>query len=206
MNFFELLIVIFGILFSLSIHESAHAFLADHFGDPTAREEGRISLNPFNHWDPVGTTLLVGLLILNSVGFSPVIFGWGKPVPVLQQNLRNPQKDDIWIAIAGPLSNLFTAIVFGLIFRFIPGASNITLAAESLVLLVSINVMLAIFNLLPIPPLDGSTLLKLILPEKTYIAIVQNYQFFIFIILGLVWLFPNIIEVPITVLTNLILG
>jgi len=205
MPFGELIIVIFGILFSLSIHESAHAWLADRAGDPTAHQEGRISLNPVNHWDPVGTTLLVGLLILSSIGLSPFIFGWGKPVPVVQSNLNHPKNDQIRIAIFGPISNLLVALAFGLLFRYLPLSSS-PILLESLILLVSINVTLAIFNLLPIPPLDGSNLLALVLSESQYEVVLRNWQYFILIIMGIVWFFPIIIEYPIHVITNLILG
>jgi len=206
MQFTELLIVIFGILFSLSIHESAHALLADRFGDPTARQDGRISLNPFNHWDPVGTTLLVGLLILTYTGLAPFVFGWGKPVPVVQNNLNNPKNDQIKIAISGPISNLLTALFFGIIYRLLPPDFNNTLVLHALIVLVTINITLAIFNLLPIPPLDGSNLLSLILPDNLYELVVRNWQIFILLIFGVVWFFPIIIEAPIYFFTRIILG
>ncbi len=205
MTLIELLIVIFGILFSLAIHESGHAFLADRFGDPTARQDGRISLNPFNHWDPVGTTLLIGLLILRAVGFAPFVFGWGKPVPVVERNLNNPRNDQVKIAVFGPISNLLTAVLFALLYQFIPSWQT-GIIGGALVLIISINVTLAIFNLLPIPPLDGSHLLSVILPDAWYDTIIRNWSFFIMLIFFVIWFFPSIIEVPIRFITGILIS
>jgi Zn-dependent protease len=135
------LMVGIGLLLALSIHEYSHAQMADFLGDPTARLQGRLTINPFRHLDPTGT------LLLFFFGF-----GWGKPVPFNPYNLKNRKKAEFLIGLAGPLSNFLMAVISGLIFRFIPFLKN----SFFLIYFIWINLALAIFNLLPIPPLDGS--------------------------------------------------
>ena len=148
-----------AILFALTVHEFFHAWTALRFGDPTARNMGRLTLNPLAHLD------LFGTLMMFLSGFR---FGWAKPVPVNPMNLRNPRVADFWISAAGPLSNLGLGLLFGTIFRI---AGNLQMNLPEAVIMflfysVMINVSLAFFNLIPLFPLDGSHILRSILPEE----------------------------------------
>ena len=158
--------VSFGVLLlSLTIHEAAHAWTADKLGDPTARALGRVSLNPLVHIDWIGTVLLP---IVAAVSNLPLI-GWAKPVPVMLRNLRNPRRDFMIVAAAGPISNLLQAVVAAGLLRLVwdpalgiePG-----LPATVLFLAVQINLLLAFFNLIPVPPLDGGNVLLGLLPPR----------------------------------------
>lgn len=154
------------VLFALSVHESAHAWMAERFGDPTGRLQGRITLNPIAHIDPIGTIIFPVILALAG---APV-FGWAKPVMVNPYNLRDPKKDGIYIAAAGPVSNLILAffgiVVFlilkniGIIGSSYIGSKGVEAITILLINLILINIFLAIFNLFPIPPLDGSRILE----------------------------------------------
>lgn len=163
--------IIFIVLFSLTVHEFAHAFVANLFGDPTAKLEGRLSLNPLKHWDPIGTTLLVALLLMRMIGISVPVFGWGKPVPVDERNFDNPKMYGLQTALAGPMSNFVVAVLLAICIRFLPLTEVISSLLE---IAVYFNVFLMFFNLLPIPPLDGSRILRLFLPEQTYFALSNN--------------------------------
>lgn len=167
---FGSLILIVIILMSLSVHEFAHAFVADLYGDPTAKNLGRLSINPARHWDPIGTTLLVGLIFLSSFVRVPV-FGWGKPVPVDERNFENPRLHGLQVALAGPMSNLLLAFVFAGFLRIggLPGW--LTSIFE---LTIYLNLFLMFFNLLPIPPLDGSRVLRLFLSDQAYYNLATN--------------------------------
>src|ERR1035437_906748 len=142
------------ILFAITLHEAAHGYVARHFGDMTAYQQGRISLNPMRHIDPVGTVLLPLLTLV----LGGVLFGWAKPVPVNFSALRNPKKDMFWVAIAGPASNLVMALGWALLFK-ISSSFPENYFAEPLmgmaVIGIKINVVLQVLNLLPLPPLDG---------------------------------------------------
>ena len=157
----RLLIAIPPILFALTFHEFAHAWSAKKLGDPTAENMGRLSLNPLVHLDPTGT-IMIFITVMSGFGI-----GWAKPVPVDPQNLRNPRRDMLWIALAGPVSNLILAFVFTAIFTSLTPAEGLTnLFRQMLLIGISINLILAIFNMIPIPPLDGSKILMGLLPEE----------------------------------------
>jgi Zn-dependent protease len=164
----QIFIAILVLLFSLTVHEMAHAWVADRLGDPTARHLGRVSLNPIVHMDPIGTLVfpLVGALS----GF-PVI-GWAKPVPVNVAKLRNHRRDYVLVAAAGPASNLVLAALAGVALQTMPvspqyiGGLDVSAPVAILTMrMVEINVLLALFNMIPIPPLDGGNVLAGILPR-----------------------------------------
>ena len=167
----------------ITIHEWAHAWVADKLGDPLPRQQGRVTLDPRSHIDPIGTLLIPLVMIFASPGFA--IIGWGKPVQISLPNRETKKRDDILITIAGPLSNLSIAFIcslsFGLFYRFVPlGESALLLLYQ----IVSLNTVLFLFNLLPIPPLDGSHILKNMvnMKDETFLKF-SKYGFFILIIL-----------------------
>lgn len=178
-NFQETMMRLLGLLIGLTVHEYSHGWAADRLGDPTARLSGRLTLNPFAHLDPFGTLMII---------FAP--FGWAKPVPVNPYNLRSPKRDMVTVSLAGPLANLGTAILFGIAFRIAVAVSirmgaPLGLTLSVLYVITLVNVALAFFNLLPIPPLDGSHILGGLLPPR-YDHIMQwlnRYGFILLIVL-----------------------
>lgn len=162
-------------LFAICFHEWAHAMVARLKGDPTAEMMGRLTLNPIPHIDPLGTVVFPLLAILSGGFF---FFGWAKPVPVSTRNLKNPKKDMFWIAIAGPLSNLFLAIVAALILglnaRFNPLPDYTDAILKILQFFIIINLSLMVFNFIPIHPLDGGKILARFLPHKANEWLEQN--------------------------------
>ena len=166
MDIFQLLILIIIFLFSVSFHEVAHGWVAYSLGDKTAYRAGRLSLNPLRHIDPVGSILLPGFLILMSAfGAGGIVFGWAKPVPVNPYNFRDQKYGNAKVAFAGPLANISLALIFGLALRFFPVIYSIQGVGLTFFYIVQINLILAVFNLLPIPPLDGSHILFTFLPR-----------------------------------------
>ncbi len=173
------------VLFAITLHEAAHGYVARHFGDMTAYQAGRISLNPLRHIDPVGT-LLLPLLTLWMGG---ILFGWAKPVPVNFAALRNPKKDMLWVAIAGPASNLVMALGWALIYKMGMLFPENYFAAPLLGMAkigIEINIVLMVLNLLPLPPLDGGRVAVSLLPHRQafQLAKIEPYGMFILIFLA----------------------
>lgn len=192
MDFLSATITIAILIFSAILHEVAHGFVAERFGDPTARLAGRLTLNPKKHIDPFMSILLPLMLVLSG---SPVIFGAAKPVPIDPFNLREGRKDIALVALAGPLTNVLIAILASFLIKLLPIFSTLLppFLSSIVYLLLSnvatLNLLLAIFNLFPIPPLDGSKVFALLFPEKqanVYLSLGSVGFFIIFFLL----LFP----------------
>ena len=157
---FEIVVLIFSIV----IHEFSHGWVANYLGDPTAKYQGRLTLNPLPHIDPLGSILIPFLMFLSGTG---IIFGWAKPVPYNPYNLKDQRRGPALVAAAGPLANLAVAVFFGLVIRTLVAQGVSSAIIPFLGFIVLINIVLAIFNLVPIPPLDGSKLLFSVLPYST---------------------------------------
>ena len=166
------------LVMSVVIHEVSHGYAAEILGDPTARLQGRLTLNPFKHLDPVGSIIVPLLTSLS--GFT---FGWAKPVPYNPHNLRNQKWGELAVAGAGPLANILLVIIFGLLIRFAGATFGADFANIAAVIIV-INLVLAIFNLIPVPPLDGSKILWAFLPERFRQAreSMERYSFLLVIV------------------------
>jgi Zn-dependent protease len=179
----QLFVSLLVLIVSLTVHEAAHAWTADQLGDPTARLLGRLSLNPAVHVDPVGTILFPLIALITGV---PLI-GWAKPVPVDMRHLRHPRRDFAIVAAAGPISNLLLAVLFATLFWLLPtsGGGSLMSGASVLLLAVLVNVLLAVFNMIPVPPLDGGNVLAGILPENLAVVFDRLRPFGIFILYGL---------------------
>lgn len=188
---------------SIVIHEVSHGFMAEYFGDDTARNAGRLTLNPLKHLDMFGSILLPAVLILSKAGF---VFGWAKPVPYNPNNLSDRKWGTIAVSAAGILANFFIALVFGLVIRFTaslglpPGFYFITSA------IVIVNLALGIFNLVPIPPLDGSKILFSFLPESAFSFIIAYEQYSLILLLVFVVFFSDYLFPVLAFLFNLITG
>jgi Zn-dependent protease len=175
LDFAGIFISFIVLLFSLTVHEMAHAWTADRLGDPTARLLGRVSLNPIVHADPIGTIVFP----LVSLVSGAMLIGWAKPVPVTLRYLHHPRRDYMIVAAAGPVSNLILAVFAAVVLAIVPvspqtlGESNVSVPIATLLTrLVNLNVLLAVFNMLPIPPLDGGNVLAGLLPPN--LAVVFN--------------------------------
>lgn len=176
----EILLLGPPILLALTFHEYSHAYMANRLGDPTARQMGRLTLNPIKHLDPFGTLLL---FVAN--------FGWAKPVPVDPSYFKNPRRDMLLVALAGPASNVILAFIFGMIYRLIdsnllPVSSDYGFIISMIRFAISINLVLAFFNLIPIPPLDGSKILRSLLSPEAAMRYAKFETYGPFVLIGLI--------------------
>ncbi|HRZ30256.1 MAG TPA: site-2 protease family protein [Candidatus Paceibacterota bacterium] len=203
-------VISFSFIFSLAVlvisvvvHEVSHGYMAYILGDPTAKMAGRLTLNPIKHIDPVGSIIVPLVLALLPGG---IVFGWAKPVPYNPYNLKAGRYGPAYVALAGPLSNLFLALVFGLLIRTGVAVALLGPTVTPLLsLVVFINIMLALFNLIPVPPLDGSTILFSFLPYRSKVAqFFQRYQ--IIVILAVILGAGIIIDKLVTGIYYLITG
>lgn len=215
MSIIEGIISAFVVLFAITVHEASHGWAALKMGDPTAYQLGRITLNPIRHIDPIGTILLPLMLII--MGAPP--FGWAKPVPVNPLNLKNPRKDNLIISIAGPASNISVAVIAFIVLKILMnlnpslfyssggGASKLLSPLITIVYYtIVINVILAFFNLIPIPPLDGSGVVMGLISEEAAQKYeqIRPYGFFILILLIMTGFIGRILGVVLRIVNSLI--
>ena len=191
------------LIMSVVIHEVSHGFMAEYFGDDTARNADRLTLNPIKHLDLFGSIILPTVLILS---YSPLLFGWAKPVPYNPNNLSNRKWGTIAVAVAGVLANFVIAILFGIIIRLTVGMalpSGFYVITSAIVI---VNLALAIFNLVPIPPLDGSKILFSFLPESAFSFILAYEQYSLILLLVFIVFFSDYLYPILAFLFHLITG
>jgi len=206
------------VLLAITLHEAAHGFAAAHLGDDTAKRMGRVSINPLRHVDPLGTVVIPLMLLLFN---SPFLFGWAKPVPVNFGRLHHPRRDMVLVAAAGPLSNIAMALIAAILVHlalYISGTTGIWLL-ENLRNAMVINLVLAVFNLIPLPPLDGGRIAVGLLPRPLALRFARLEKWGLFIIVGMLFILPLIgaqlgteinifawlVGVPVTFLYDLLL-
>jgi Zn-dependent protease len=190
---------VIAVIVGIAFHEFSHAAVASLQGDQTARSQGRLTLNPISHLDPLGSIAIIVAGI-----------GWGRPVPVNPSSMRNRRFGAVLVGLAGPAANFLVALVAAVAFRFVypaVGTSfDVGFSVNLLNMLVTINVVLGVFNLLPIPPLDGSTLLSLVLPPSRQNIVAFLNQYGIFLLLGLLILAPNLLTPLFRAITQALYG
>jgi Zn-dependent protease len=186
---YDVSVWILPLVIAITFHEAAHGFVAHRLGDNTAYELGRVSFNPLKHIDPFGTLILPAVLLLTH---SPFLFGYAKPVPVNFRTLRNPRIGMVWVALAGPATNIALALVAALAFHGLPfaPASAAQWLADNLKNAVVINVVLAVFNMLPIPPLDGGRVAVGLLPRVLAAPLARLEPFGMLILIGFLIILP----------------
>ena len=182
---------ILPVLIAITFHEAAHAYAAWKLGDDTAYRQGRVTFNPLKHVDPFGTILVPALLLVTA---SPFLFGWARPIPVAFHRLSHPRRDMALVAIAGPLTNVALAVISALLFHILSSLPTSTAAwlGKTLYQSILLNLLLAIFNMLPIPPLDGSRIALSVMPGALAQPYARLERFGLLIVLGLVFVLPMI--------------
>ncbi|HUW99223.1 MAG TPA: site-2 protease family protein [Acidiferrobacter sp.] len=194
------------VLFAITLHEVAHGWMAKRLGDPTAQRLGRLSLNPIRHIDPIGTIVIPGILLLMGTGF---IFGWAKPVPITWSNLRNPRRDMALVALAGPGANLLMAFgwaAIGRVAQYLPSMWAARPLFYMSIAGITINIVLMVLNLLPLPPLDGSRVLSGVLPGRAALHYnrIEPYGLWILLLLVGTGALGWILGPPVTMLRSFI--
>ncbi|CAC9989915.1 FIG004556: membrane metalloprotease [uncultured Gammaproteobacteria bacterium] len=203
-DFQTLLIYAIPLIFAITVHEFAHGWVANQRGDSTARMLGRLTLNPIKHIDPVGTILMPAILFFTG---SPFLFGWAKPVPINFNALKSPKQDMILVALAGPVSNFIMALLWLLVIVF-----ALNLQSQLLIDMahfgIAINLVLGVFNLLPLPPLDGSRVVSALLPNHLAYRYNKLEAYGLYILLGLLFLgiFERVILPVVNFILNYLLG
>ena len=180
-------------MLAITLHEAAHGYVAKRFGDDTAWQLGRVTFNPLKHVDPVGTIVLPAVLLLTH---APFLFGYAKPVPVQFNRLRNPRRDMVWVAAAGPGMNLLMAIMAALLLHVVGLLPPIPArwALDNLIHAIELNVVLAIFNLIPLPPLDGGRVAVGLLPKALAMPLARLERYGITIVIGVLFIVPIILS------------
>ncbi len=200
---FQIIILIFSIV----LHEVSHGWVANSLGDPTAKNAGRLTLNPLPHIDPIGSLALpLFLVVMSSITGGGIIFGWAKPVPVNPANLRDQKWGSAMVSLAGPASNLAVALIFGLLLRFFGGDVLTPTLALLFGYIAYINILLAVFNLLPIPPLDGSRVFFSLLPASFHSVKIFLSQYGFIVLLLLVFFFFQVISLLVNGIFRFLVG